>query len=87
MLNVKLTELLYELLDGLLILLHELLLELLVLLLHLLHRLEELLCGRHVVLNSCSRTGTPGMMLSRICRRVTLRTRVSGCVTLSFACA
>ena len=64
MLNVKLAELLNELLDGLLDLLHQVLLELLVLLLHLLHRLEQLLCGRPVVLSSCSRTGTPGTMLS-----------------------
>ena len=57
MLNLKLAKLLYELL-------HQLLLKLLVLLLHLLHRLEQLLCGCHVGLGSCRRTGTPGTMFS-----------------------
>ena len=64
MLNLKLSKLLYELLDRLLVLLHQLLLKLLVLLLHLLLRLEQLLCGCHVGLGSCRRTSTPGTMFS-----------------------
>ena len=78
------SELLYELLEGLLVLLHQLLDGLLVLLLHLLHRVVQVLSSVHVGPFTCCRAGSPETILSKICRRITIRTSESDCVCLGF---